>query len=289
MKKILIVAAFLFAFFLGLYGFEIKNGVKINNKKIDFANTTWESFTGMDIKYHDAYENCVSLMQNPGHFYNSDIDTGKFSVEIVTDLNNEKVQLFNTKVQYDYLEPDKEYWCFKVGGDFFYTKLVCNPETNRVIGYLKEESCILEKKYWKLYENCVFLIKKFNREAPYIKKDRAFVDLLQDDEKDKIQLFRNGKKEYILQQDKEYLCFTIGEPGYCVKLVCNPETNEIIGYVDDKIYSGIFSGANCFICNLYRIVYFYACTGRCCWKECARCGKIYGLYKPANKKWCGNY
>lgn len=130
--------SFLVCIFLGLYGFAIKNGVKINNKKIDFANTTWESFTGMDIKYHDAYENCVSLMQNPGYFYNSDIDTGKFSVEIVTDLNNEKVQ-------YDYLEPDKEYWCFKVGRDFFYTKLVCNSETNRVIGYLKEEFCILEK------------------------------------------------------------------------------------------------------------------------------------------------
>ena len=104
--------------------------------------------------------------------------------------------------------PDREYWYFTFGGDLFCIRLVCNPETNRVIGYLKEKSCILEKEYWKLYENCVFLIKKFNSEPPYINRDRVSIDLLQNGEKDKIKLFKNGKRRYLLNQDKEYLCFT---------------------------------------------------------------------------------
>ncbi len=243
MKKKFIIVSLLIVFCFVLIGYFINKKINKRYSQIDFSNTTWESFTGIDIKYHDAYENCISLLQSNNYFFNSDVDTGKISLEVIENLDSGKVQLFDThtKMKDGYLEENKEYWCFTIGG-FFCIKLVCNPETNEVIGYLKEESCILEKKYFTVYEDCVLLIKRFNREAAYIKKDRVSIDLLQDCEKDKIQLFNKNKKEYLFQPDKEYLCFTIGEPEYCVKLVYSSTESEIIGYVDDEFYYDIFSG-----------------------------------------------
>ncbi|MCI9079290.1 MAG: hypothetical protein HFH68_10270 [Lachnospiraceae bacterium] len=239
MKKNLIAVALLVMFCFLLFNFFLKE--KIN--KGYSSNTTWENFTGLDIKYHDAYENCISLLQNNDYFFDSEIDTSKISLEIISNLDSGKVQLFDiyTKMKDDFLEEDKEYLCFTIG-EFFLIKLVCDPETNKIIGYLKEEACVLEEKYWTVYQNCVFLIKRFNSETPYIKKDIVSIDLLQDCEKGKIQLFKNNKKRYLFKPDKEYLCFTIGEPEYCVKLVCVPETNEVIGYIEDEFYYNIFVG-----------------------------------------------
>lgn len=241
MKKKFIAVSLLIVFCFVLTGYFINRRTNKEYRQTGSANITWESFTGIDIKYHDAYENCISLLQSNNYFFNSDVDTGKISLEVIENIDSRKVQLFDisSKIKDSYFEANKEYWCFTIGG-FFCIKLVCNPETNEVIGYLKEESCILEKKYLTVYENCVCLIKRFNNEPPYIKKDRVSIDLLQDCEKDKIQLFNKNKKEYLFQPDKEYLCFTIGEPEYCVKLVCSSVENEITGYVDDKFYYDIF-------------------------------------------------
>ncbi len=57
--------------------------------------------------------------------------------------------------------------------------------------------------------------------------------------KDKIQLFNKIKKNSILA-DKEYLCFTIGEPEYCIKLVNSSREDGIIGYVDSDFIMTYF-------------------------------------------------
>lgn len=231
-RKRIFLIALLLIFCLAIFYFLLNKGINHKYIKENASNTTWESFTGIDIKYHDAYENCVSLLQNPKYFFNPDINTDKISLEIVEELDGEKIQLFDTVDREEvFSESDKEYLCFTIGEEFFCIKLVCNPETNKVIGYIKDGFYILERKYQKAYENCIFMLRKFNNEAPYIEKDKVSVDLLQNSERSKVQVFKDNGEKYLLEEDKEYLCFKIGEPEYCVKFVCNLKTDRVIGYI----------------------------------------------------------
>lgn len=113
----------------------------------------------------------------------------------------------------------------------------------------------LETKYWKAFDNCVFLldnldtgqsdrvnINKLSADFLQAANDMAgkadlinsvSVSLLSDTDKKKVQMINDDIEEDFSKSEAEYWCFTIRTYSYdSIIMLCNAKTDEVIGYIE---------------------------------------------------------
>lgn len=97
------------------------------------------------------------------------------------------------------------------------------------------EAVNLEEKYWGAFRQCIQILEtdpKLKEQGVYIME--VSVELLAESQKANVELLGEVSREEFEENETDYWAFTVGETlNQCV-LVCDSETNEVVGVLRER-------------------------------------------------------
>ena len=208
--------------------------------RLAYGGITYYEFFGIDIdsKYHRAYDNCrwIREVEPQLDVNRRGIDDTEVSAATLTEEEKASVRLIGNESEEEFKNSDTEYWAFTVGTPKNNYVMVCNSETNEVVGVItsgdgwKEEPWGIELAREvgiaddQLHSFC-HCIDTIDRHPEFkvlgIDETKVSIDRLTEDEKSQVILLdKTYKTEFDETQAENYDVYTIGEPENCCKLVC---------------------------------------------------------------------
>ena len=212
--------------------------------RLSYGGITYYEFFGIDIdsKYHTAYNNCrwIRSVEPQLDTDRRGIDDTEVSAAILTEEEKADVRLIGNETEEEFKNSSTEYWAFTVGTPKNNYVMVCNSNSDEVVGVITNGNG-WKKKPWGIelarklgiseeqlhsFCHCIDTIDNQPELSGLgIDETKVSIDRLTDDEKDQVILLDKAyETEFNETKAENYDVFTIGKPKNCCRLVCYHES-----------------------------------------------------------------